>query len=346
MLFALLGGYCLLLFGNIYSERKQQIRAMYFIGISFIIIALIAGLRRNIGDTYVYIQGYEQFAGLSFEKAMEGKGDIGFYILTYILYQINSDPQFMILIVALLTQLMNFKFFLQYRSYLELELYVYIASGFYFVSMNGMRQSLAAGVVILSTKYIVNGNFKKFLLMTLLAAALHQSAIIMLPIYFICRCKAWSKKVFLLMFFALIGTGLFYELLPILERVVEGTNYAHYIKVFMEGTEEGANILRVAVSCIPCILAYMIRDSLEDNMFNRVFINMSVINLIFMIFSIQTWIFARFSIYFNLYNCILLGYLIKKWPSEKERKYLYGGLIICYLIFFVHEQRFAQRIRF
>lgn len=335
-----------MLFGNIYSERKQLIRAMYFICISFCIIALIAGLRKNIGDTYVYIQGYEQFSGLNFQDAMEGKGDIGFYILTYLLYQISSNPQFMILIIAMITQLMNFKFFLQYRSYLELELYVYIASGFYFVSMNGVRQSLAAGVVILSTKYIINGQFKKFLLVTILATSLHQSAIIMLPIYYICRCKAWSKKVFLLIFFALIGTTLFYELLPLLERMLEGTNYSHYIKVFMEGTEEGANILRVAVSLIPCILAYMIRDSLEDNMFNRIFINMSVINLIFMVFSLQTWIFARFSIYFNLYNCILLPYLIKNWPSKKEKKYLYGGLIICYLIFFVYEQRVAQRIRF
>ena len=59
---------------------------------------------------------------------------------------------------------------------IELSLFVYIASGMYTVSMNGIRQSLAAAIIFAATKYILNGNFKKFLLVILLASTFHQTA--------------------------------------------------------------------------------------------------------------------------------------------------------------------------
>ena len=43
---------------------------------------------------------------------------------------------------------------------IELSLYVYIASGMYLVSMNGVRQYLTAAIIFTATKYILDGNWK------------------------------------------------------------------------------------------------------------------------------------------------------------------------------------------
>ena len=58
-----------------------------------------------------------------------------------------------------------------------------------------------------------------------------------------------------------------------------------------------------------------------------------------MAFSLYNWIFARFSIYFQLYNFILLPYIIKEcFSNRKERDLIYVMFLICYFIFFYREQ--------
>ena len=272
--------------------------------------------------------------------------DVGYYIFTFYLYKISSNPQIMIFTTALITQVCYFKFFYKYRSYLELEIFMYIASGYFFVTMNGIRQSLAAGILVLATKYLIERDLKKYLFLVIFASLFHQSALIMILIYFLIESKPFSKTTFIMIAGSVIGVMLFNELMPLLFKLLQGSNYEHYEQVFKDGTEQGANILRVFVAIVPVILAYLKKEDLVKYENINFFINMSIINLIFMIFSLKTWIFARFTIYFNLYNFILLPYIIKKWNNPKEKRILYVLFILCYLLFFLVEQRFAEKIRF
>lgn len=342
----LLSTYIFSLLSRLMKERNKNINSLYFLVLCISIIIVVASFRTNIGDTLTYAGSYEEIRNKTLGEELKNKGDIGFYVITYYLHKINPNPQFMIFFTALITQLLYFKFFLKYRTYLELEVFMYIAAGSYFVTMNGIRQSLAAGIIVMATKYIIENKFRKFLLMIIIATTIHQSAFIMIPIYFIVKTKPWSKKIFIMIGIAVIGTLLFYELLPILEKALEGTNYQHYIKSFQENTGDGANFLRTAVAAVPLALAFLRRKDLKDTPANRIFVNLSVINFIFMLFSLQTWVFARFTIYFNMYNFILLPYLISTWKDRKEKKIIYVFFLICYFVFFAKEQLTAERIIF
>lgn len=326
------------------EERKKKVGAIFFIFFVACILILVPALRTNIGDTYVYVSSYRQMNGLTLQDIFTKFGDVGYYVLMYFLHKISSDPQIMIFVTSLVTQVCYFIFFYKYRSMIELEVFMYIASGYYFVTMNGIRQSLASAILLLGTKYIINRNFKKYLIVVLISSIFHQSALIMILIYFVSIEKAWSKKMFIMVGVAAIGAMLFNELMPILFKLLQGSNYAHYEEVFESGLEEGANVLRVAVAFVPLLLAFLKRKKLENWKSSNVFINMAVVNFIFMIFSLQTWIFARFTIYFNPYNCVLLPYTIRVWDNKKEKRCIYAFFIICYLIFFLIEQRTAERI--
>ena len=87
---------------------------------------------------------------------------------------------------------------------IELSLYVYIASGMYLVSMNGVRQYLTAAIIFTATKYILDGNWKRYFLIVLFASTFHQSALVLIPIYFVVRRKAWSTITFILLFIAVL----------------------------------------------------------------------------------------------------------------------------------------------
>ena len=118
---------------------------------------------------------------------------------SYFYTKYSNDPQLLIFTTALITNVLIVITLYKYSRMIELSLFVFIASGMYTVSMNGIRQSLAAAIIFAATKYILDGNFKKFLLVILLASTIHQTALIFIPIYFIVRRKAWTRDTYILL---------------------------------------------------------------------------------------------------------------------------------------------------
>ena len=176
------------------------------------------------------------------------------------LYQISDDPQLLIFTTALITNVLIVITLYKYSRMIELSLFVFIASGIYTVSMNGIRQSMAAAIIFAATKYILDGNFKKFLLVILLAATIHQTALIFIPIYFIVRRKAWTKDTYILLGLGVLLAAGFSEFSESLFSAIEDTQYSHYSN-FDEG---GASLLRVVVSAVPLVIAFFGKDKLRE----------------------------------------------------------------------------------
>ena len=128
-------------------------------------LVLVSGLRNNIGDTYFYMHAYN-VTEFNWEYIKNNK-DMGFNIFQMILQKYTDDPQVMVFITALITNVLIVFILYKYSRLIELSLYVYITSGMYLVSMNGIRQYLAAAIVFAATKYILDGNWKKYILIVL-----------------------------------------------------------------------------------------------------------------------------------------------------------------------------------
>jgi transmembrane protein EpsG len=294
-------------------------------------LVLVSGLRSNIGDTYFYKLIYEM-NDFTWEFILSQK-DIGFGILQMLLKGFSSDPQIMLFTTALITNVLIVFVLYKYSRMFELSIYVYITGGLFLVSMNGIRQSLAAAIAFTATKYLINGNGKRYTLVVLLASAFHQSALVLLPIYFLVRFKAWSKATVALVFLSIIIVIGFDQFSSLLFSAIEDTQYGHY-----EGfTEGGANILRVAVDAVPLAIAFLGRDKLRKLFPDSDYIvNMTLLGFVFMIISTQNWIFARFSIYFGLYQLILISWIVKLF-RERDQKFVYFGILICYLAYYYYE---------
>ena len=314
-------------------ERRIKNLSIVYVSLAALVFIIISGLRCGIGDTGMYMHSYRLM--VQDPSSADFSRDAGFTALSFILSQISSNPQTLIFVVALITNGLNIAMFYKYKSYLELQLYLYMASGYFTVTMNGIRQCLAAALVFVCNKFIVNGDFKKYLIFVLLISLFHGSALIMIPIYFIVRQKAWSKNVVKLIFLACIGVIFYDSFSEVLFKALQNTQYGHYSE-FQEG---GSSIVRTIVNAVPVILAYIKRDELKEKWpESNIFVNMSLINVIFVAFGMMNWIFNRFSLYFQLYNFILLPFIIKNCFKGKERRLIYIGFLICYFIFFYKEQ--------
>ncbi|PGL70323.1 EpsG family protein [Bacillus sp. AFS055030] len=294
-------------------------------------LVLISGLRSNIGDTYFYAHIYKMY-DFTWDYVLSQK-DIGFGIFQMVLKHYSDDPQIMIFITAMITNILIVAVLYNYSRIFEISMYVYITGGLFLVSMNGIRQVLAASIAFTGIKFLMEGSWKKYIPIILLASLFHQSALILIPIYFIVRFKAWSKITIALVLLSIVIVIGYSQFSSILFSAIQETQYGGY-QNFNEG---GASSIRVVVNAVPLLIAYLGRDYLRE-IFPKsdIVVNMTLLGFIFMIIATQNWIFARFSIYFSLYQLILISWIIKLF-KDKDQKLIYYGIIVFYFIYYYYE---------
>ncbi|MDR6121889.1 transmembrane protein EpsG [Bacillus sp. SLBN-46] len=318
------------------SFRPNKLFALFTI-ISFI---LVSGLRNNIGDTPFYIHTYK-ITNFTWEL-VKTQDDIGFSILQMILKSYSDDPQILIFTTALITNTLIVLGLFKYSRLVELSIYVYITGGLFLVTMNGIRQCLATAIFFTATKYLIGGNWFKYTLVVIFASFFHQSALILIPIYFLVRFRAWSKATLILLLFSVLIVLGFNQFSSILFSAIENSQYGVYSN-FNEG---GANIIRVIVFAIPLVIAFFGRDKLREMYPESDFIvNMSIIGLTFMIISTANWIFARFNIYFELYQIILISWVVKVFRI-KDQKLVYYAIVLCYFAYYYYESVMNLNIKY
>lgn len=300
--------------------------------LAIFVLVMVSGLRNNIGDTELYMHSYK-ISTFSWES-IDYSGDFGFNIYQLLLQKISLDPQVLILATAIITNLLIVIVLYKYSRIVELSVYVYITSGMFTTSMNGIRQYLAAAIVFIATKYLLNGSFLKYATIILIASTFHKTALVLLPIYFIVKREAWTKVTYILLTLAIFFVLGFNQFSGALFAAVEGTQYGHYSN-FSEG---GSSIQRVIVSAVPVMIAYLGKDKLRKIWpQSDVIVNMSIISVVFLIIATQNWLFARFNIYFGLYSLILISWIVKVF-KENNQKFIYYSILLCYLFFYYYEQ--------
>ncbi|MEH7545764.1 EpsG family protein [Neobacillus vireti] len=296
-----------------------------------VILVTVSGLRNNIGDTFSYMFSYKS-NNFTFSD-IDYSGDFGFNILQLLLQKISKDPQILILVTAAITNLLIVIILSKYSRIVELSIYVYITSDMFTTSMNGIRQYLAAAITFTATKYLLNGDFRRYAIIIILASTIHKSALVLLPIYFIVRREAWTKTTLFLLSFSIVIVLGFNEFSDLLFKALEDTQYGHY-STFDGG---GANKIRIFVTAAPVIIAFFGKQKLRELWPKSDYIvNMSIVSTVFITIASQNWIFARFNIYFGLYNLILISWIILLF-KESNRKLIYYIILICYLIYFYYE---------
>ncbi|MGL4980962.1 MAG: EpsG family protein [Fusobacteriaceae bacterium] len=307
-------------------ENKYMVSPNFFI---FLIITFIfvmfSGLRKNTGlDTWMYRHSYDLVVA-----GFQSNYEPGFNLMIKFLTGISSDSQIFIFVTAMVTNIFIMLSLRRYATLYELSIFLYVVSGYYLVTMNGIRQSFAASLFFyFGIKFISERDFIKYTIFMFLLSFFHDSVAMLYPIYFFAREKAWSKRILVFIILSLLGVFFFNNMIGVGE-VVSG-KYANYLTEFKEG---GANILRVAVEGVPVFLAFIKREELRKKWHeSNIFVNLSLLNFIFMMFSLHNWIFARFSMYLSLVNLVLIPYILKTCFNEESNEILY---IICMVLYFI-----------
>lgn len=334
-----------------FEEDKKVIR--YSMGFALVVmlpLILWAGFREGAGyaDTNAYIASYKMLPNNMNElKNYLGNfdKDVGFYFFMGIIKQIfGTSYRPFLLIVAIIQGMSLVKFYRKYSENYVLSIYLFIMAGEGLAwMMNGIRQFLAISIIYFAIPWLIKKKYVRFVLIVLLAATVHQTAVVMIPIAFVVQGKPWNKRTLFVLGIALLALFATSQFTNLLNETVESTVYAANLTEM--STQEGMNPLRMLVYSVPALIAVVGRKQIENenSLILNISVNMSIITMALSIMAMMTSgiMIGRLPIYTGLFNYILLPYEIECIFECRTARLLKVLMVIMYLLYYYYLMHFA-----
>ena len=334
-----------------YEGNREVVRYLPWFSILVLLPLIIwAGFRTGQGyaDTNAYIFMYNNLPDnipelRTYLSGMEK--DVGFYAFAGMIKLIfGKSYRPFLLIIAVIQGSSLIYFYRKYSESYVLSIALFTMAGEYLGwMMNGIRQFLAVTIIYFAIPWLMEKKYVRFILIVLLAATIHQTALIMIPIVFIVQGKPWNKKTLFIIGIALITLFATNQFTDILDVALEDTVYSANLSEM--ATQSGTNPLRVAVYSVPALISLVGRKQIEakNNRIINVAVNMSIITMALSIIGMMTRgvMLGRLPIYTGLFNYVLLPYEINHIFNEESAKVLRIVMIVLYLGFYYYLMHFA-----
>ncbi len=326
---------------DVYEERAHLFMAL----VTFSVIIFFAGARSYVADTTAYIKMFNDYP--LFQNAHDiifddSAREPGFRLFSILIKTYISDNYTVWLsIIAVISGICVMIPLYKYSCNFGVSAFLFMASCQFSWMFNGMRQFLVAAIIFACTDLILKNKTLLYILIVCVLSTVHQSALLLIPMYFIAKGEPWNKRTMLFIGCIVLAMLFASRFTNILTDVVEQTDYATSVNEFKD-TDDGTSIIRILVESIPIIMAFIYRNKIKDKLtpIIKLSINMSLIaSGLYVISKVASSgiLLGRLPIYFSMYNLILLPWLLRNIFNKKEKDLIYYTMIICYFAFFYYQ---------
>lgn len=172
--------------GDIETQKLKKIRVDWIcVCLSVIPLILVSAFRYDVGVDYF---NYGNIFHLIREHNNRVHYEIGFYWINRLIGKLTDNPQWILIVCAVLTMFFVGWAVAKYSSNVTLSLFLFVTLGFYFYSMNNPRYYIA-----LTLSLIIGGlaqnkkTILAFILIGIGAVFFHKSLLIMVPIILVAK---------------------------------------------------------------------------------------------------------------------------------------------------------------
>lgn len=328
------------------GKSKVPVISRLLLLVAFLTMVLVAGLRDwRVGtDTGDYVRYF--LRGDSFADALSvgfRTGEYAYQIFEWLVYRVTDQYAGLLLAIALIVVGCYSRAITAYSSNVALSFFIFIAMGFYTFFFNAGRQGISAGICALAIGPLLERNFRKYLVVIILAALFQKTALVMLPLYFLLNRE---NTLLLNMIYALIGVVAAVSL----EKIVEvGAQFdPRYSAYAMAG--EGGGLYISAFNVFLALLFLIFKKNIVvDREKYSVFLNMlifgAIISLISAALQINPSGILRLTLYFTASVIFLWPIVFDNIGNRWLRVLFVFALLVGYTIFFVlTTQRFSNLV--
>lgn len=310
----------------------------------FIIVAIliaVSGLRYHVGTDYkAYISLYEnQYSRMEFGELLNFDEPI-LPIIGNISYHLFDSSYAMFFITSLFTiGLILYSTYKETEDFLFVTL-LYIFTGGWLGTFNGIRQYIAVAITYAGRKYILERKFFKFLLVCFIAFLAHKSALFFLLVYFVYSEKFNLKKLFLVVL-ATIIVSRSYE---VIFNFIGWINDADGTGELIPYATKSVNILRILVGCAPAILGVYLAYKKKLDKQQIFYVYMFVCNAAVRIATADSAYLARLGAYTGVLIPLGLSAVLKS-CNKKNYNILRVGIVLLYFLFWLYEVLNTKTLR-
>ena len=322
------------------ETEKTKIRdtnTLFFI-LGTLLLVYVTGQRFDFGDTIAYWEIFTKAMPIDecISSFSIGNEWLFQFYMSFIHTYISTDPRVFIEITSLITIFPLMYFLYNYSGDLKFAFYIFIMSGCWEHSMNGLRQYLATAIIVAGFQLLANRKWYLFLPLVFIVAQIHTSAYIFLLLYFITNTEACGKMTkFILAISILIVitsplTGGF------VDNLLSGLDYGD--RYSGQEWNSSINIFRVLVSVVPIVLAFFNKDLMKNKYkyYNNVF-NMALFFTVFTMAGVFSSVYARFNIYFEVFSVLLLVWNVNEMVVNSKIPWIKNAAYICYTLYFIYQ---------
>ena len=323
--------------------RKEVRWKLFWAFLAFLPVIHLAGMGTARSDTAVYIAIFENSqASLTsiLEQFKTHESGFGYRVFQDVVKIIvGGNVTAFRIVLAFCHSIPIILTLRKYSAKYIFSVYLFVATGCHLAwMMNGLRQFLAVSIIFAGTTFIFRKKYIPICILILIAATVHTSALVMLPVIFIVQGRAWNKKTLIYIFAAVVAMFVFSRRIELADALLQGTEYEGAISNMQRIGDDGVNPFRILVSIVPVALAYSVRKIIDDknDPVLNICINMSIINVGILLVAMVTSgiMIGRLPIYVSLYNFILLPYLVMEIRWGDVDTILKIGSVVGYALYY------------
>ncbi len=320
------------------SVRQQHLNRTAAVGI-FCILTFLSGTRIAVGnDFWVYRDNFKLIAQ---ERVVSS--EFGFNLIVKTVQWFAGFDNYMpiFFVFSFLTVFFFVKALKDESEWFAASLFLLLANGFYFSSLNTVRYYLAFAVALYSLKLVWNDKHLAFILLILATATIHKTVLIVIPFYYLAKIN-W-KKIHIPLF--MMGSAALVLLRDFVRELVFFV-YPYYKDSYLDDYDISyINILKALAVLVFCLINY--KQAIKDKPLNRFYFNLNIGALI--VFSCLWYLpeTTRIGYYLSASNIFLLPSVIKCIGNRKQRIFWTVVIGVAYLVFFIFYLRtlYATNIR-
>ena len=312
---------------NKVKSKKIKIALMVLAAVPFLIISSI---RYDLGTDYTkrYTRDYLKLAN---EKDVTNL-EIGFKLIDYFCLLFTKEPFMLFVLTSLIILTLIFtSIYKEKNTNTMLSVLIFFLGGYFFGSLNLVRQYIAIGFILVGYHFLISENKKKvyigFSICAILAFLMHSSSIVCFILLFLNKKVLLSAK-------WVVPVGILILLLNehimnVLKNVIEKTRFSVYLSSANAGGE--ISILNIAENLMVFLWMYSIyyfnKKKVEKFPKQGIFfLNIQALAFLVTVLASAHHLFSRIALYFAVFQIISIPYYIKIMPynliTEKISKFL------------------------
>ena len=302
----------------------------------FAIYCLMTGVsacRIAVGNDYWVYR--ENFKLISQGRVEVVASEFGFnYIVKWIQLLFGYDKYLPVFaFFSILTVFFFVKALHDQGSYFAFSVFLLMTGGYYFNSLNSVRYYFALSIALFSMKYVLRGDYGKFILLILAGAMFHKSILLVIPVYLVAkflaaaRLKKWHYVLGTVFIATLIfGQGFYRKIIFYFYPFYENS-------VFDNGRISYINIMKCVCVLLLCLICY--RKSLQSDLQNRFYFFLNLFGLV--AYCCGTFIpeVSRVGYYMIVSQVFLLPRLLAEMEQKWLRRLAYAGVTGAFCVYFV-----------